>query len=206
MNSAARASVSPSILSAISRASTPVTIGSSSWAPTCSTTCRAGKRPKAVCSMVVPVCVQRLGSDPVAFDHLRPLVDDRRISLFERHRVTMPTIDFSSTEIRRRVSSGRSIRYQVPRAIEEYIRRQGALRGVGRTLLLAFNPRILASFSRRRSASRPAIRGCGTSAGCIHSLGQVFFEKRQCPSPRLIACGPSNHSISQRSFSLSRAW
>lgn len=39
--------------------------------------------------------------------------------------VTMPAIDLSATEIRERVRSGLSLRFRVPRAVEEYIRQNG---------------------------------------------------------------------------------
>ena len=42
---------------------------------------------------------------------------------------TMPAIDLSATDIRRRVSDGQSIRYLVPRAVEAYIREHDLYRG-----------------------------------------------------------------------------
>ena len=42
--------------------------------------------------------------------------------------VEMPRIDISATELRRRVAEGRSLRYQVPVAVEGYIRERGLYR------------------------------------------------------------------------------
>ena len=44
--------------------------------------------------------------------------------------VTMPAIDIAATELRERVRSGRSLRFRVPRAVEEYIRRHDLYREV----------------------------------------------------------------------------
>lgn len=43
--------------------------------------------------------------------------------------VTMPGIDLSATDIRRRIREGKSIRYMVPRAVEMYIEEHGLYGG-----------------------------------------------------------------------------
>lgn len=42
--------------------------------------------------------------------------------------VTMPAIELSATEIRERARTGRSLRFRVPRAVEEFIRQHGLYR------------------------------------------------------------------------------
>jgi len=44
--------------------------------------------------------------------------------------VTMPGISISATDLRRRVSDGKSIRYLVPRAVEEFIQSRALFRGI----------------------------------------------------------------------------
>lgn len=48
-----------------------------------------------------------------------------------QYRVVQRNIDISATEIRKRVASGRSIRYLVPKAVEEIIRREKLYRESG---------------------------------------------------------------------------
>ena len=42
--------------------------------------------------------------------------------------VTIPPIGIASTDLRRRVREGKSIRYMVPRGVEAYIEAQGLYR------------------------------------------------------------------------------
>ena len=39
--------------------------------------------------------------------------------------MTVPAIEISSSDLRRRLAQGRSISFRVPRAVEDYIREQG---------------------------------------------------------------------------------
>lgn len=81
-----------------------------------------------VCELALPVVVRRPGSGPIDFECLRELVTPDRLEQVCRHRVEMPEIGVSATEIRRRVRSGQSIRYRVPRAVEMYIETHGLYR------------------------------------------------------------------------------
>lgn len=75
----------------------------------------------AVCELAIPVVVRRPRVKEPDFSCLPRMASPERVDLIRLHQVEMPQIDFSSTEIRRRVSAGLSIRYQVPRAVEKYI-------------------------------------------------------------------------------------
>lgn len=70
------------------------------------------------------------------FEDLNKLVKfvvlDRAVSeLKSPYLIVQRNIDISATEIRKRVASGRSIRYLVPRAVEEIIRREKLYRESG---------------------------------------------------------------------------
>ena len=74
-----------------------------------------------ICQLAGPIVVSRPGMPEPDFDALSALATPDQIGLIRRRRVDMPQIDLSSTEIRRRVAEGLSIRYQTPRAVEKYV-------------------------------------------------------------------------------------
>ncbi len=85
-----------------------------------------------VCELAMPIVVRRPGFEEPDFDCLVGLTSPARIDRFRQHQVEMPAIGLSSTEIRRRVARGLSIRYRVPRAVEKLIETEGLYReGIG---------------------------------------------------------------------------
>ncbi len=82
-----------------------------------------------VCELALPVAVHRPGCGPLDFDAMRSVASPERIELMRQCQVEMPSVGLSASDIRRRVQLGQSIRYQVPRAVEEYIVSHGLYRG-----------------------------------------------------------------------------
>lgn len=84
------------------------------------------REPQAILELATIVAVNRGHRPPLDWSSLEsrlgPVVRDR-VQL-----VTMPAIDLSATEIRERARAERSLRFRVPRAVEEYIRQHGLYR------------------------------------------------------------------------------
>jgi len=79
------------------------------------------RQPARLCELAVPVAVCRPGAGEPDFDSLAGVASQARIETMRRHRVEMPMVGLSSSEIRRRAAAGLSIRYHTPRAVEKYI-------------------------------------------------------------------------------------
>lgn len=79
------------------------------------------RHPERVCELALPVAVGRPGWARIDEAILAGIVSPERFEAIRAHRVDMPLVDLSSTDIRRRVAAGLSIRYRVPRAVEMYI-------------------------------------------------------------------------------------
>ena len=70
----------------------------------------------------------RPGCDRIDWTELRSLLGDERIERLRADLIQTPLVDISSTEIRKRVRLGRSIRYLVPPSVAQYIDRHNLYR------------------------------------------------------------------------------
>ncbi len=86
------------------------------------------REPARICELAIPVAVARPDYPPVNYDLLQGLTTPERLEAIRRCQVTMPLVDLSSTDLRRRVAAGKSIRYRTPRAVEKYIETHGLYR------------------------------------------------------------------------------
>ncbi len=79
------------------------------------------RSPEEICELATLAVVDRPGNRDVNFEVLSDIVSPERIEHFRKHVVRMPQLEISSSEIRRRVAGKKSIRFQTPRAVEQYI-------------------------------------------------------------------------------------
>ena len=86
------------------------------------------REPARICQLAIPVVAARANHSAVDYDVLRGVVSPERLEAIRSHQVTVPLIDLSSTDLRRRVAEGKSIRYRTPRAVEKYIETHGLYR------------------------------------------------------------------------------
>ena len=87
------------------------------------------REPSRICQLATPCIVSRPSSPVVNLEGLARLVTAEKLAEIEQSLVKMPQLDISSSDLRQRVASGRSIRYRTPRAVEKFIEMQGLYRG-----------------------------------------------------------------------------
>jgi len=81
----------------------------------------AWRNPQRICELATIITVSRPNGEELDTSPLQSVCSSEQIAIIEQHRLAMPEMGISSTEIRHRVATGKSIRYQTPRAVEKYI-------------------------------------------------------------------------------------
>lgn len=84
--------------------------------------------PAEICRLAALMVAQRAGTPPPDFDALAPFVLPDRRANFKRQVIPMPLLEISSTDIRRRVAAGRSVRFLTPPAVIQIIAECGLYR------------------------------------------------------------------------------
>ena len=83
------------------------------------------REPLGICELACLLVVARPGCGDVNIETLNRLRKPEHGAPIRHRLVEMPQIDLASTDIRKRVSARRSIRYRTPRAVEKYIETEG---------------------------------------------------------------------------------
>ena len=83
------------------------------------------KNPRRICELARLAIVSRPGSPTPDLSVLQPLVEPEYLNQLANCQIVMPAMDLSSSNIRRRIEHQQSIRFRLPRAVEQYIAAQG---------------------------------------------------------------------------------
>lgn len=82
------------------------------------------KQPERICELATPLVFPRSGDQVVGIEQLRNWLKEDRFQQVAALQLDCPLVKISSTEIRNRIQSGRTVRYLLPRSVEKYIENQ----------------------------------------------------------------------------------
>ncbi|MEQ1828996.1 MAG: nicotinate-nucleotide adenylyltransferase [Pirellula sp.] len=80
------------------------------------------RTPRELFQIVTPAVITRAGFGEPNWALIDEFVDQDQLAEIKNATVAVPQLEISSTDLKSRIRLGRSIRYQVPAAVETYIR------------------------------------------------------------------------------------
>ena len=80
------------------------------------------KSPAELLSSVSLVVARRGGEPEPRWEELDGIVSAEEIAQIQSRKLDLPAVEVSSSDLRRRIEQGRSIRYLLPSAVEVYIK------------------------------------------------------------------------------------
>ncbi|MBQ9873056.1 MAG: nicotinate-nucleotide adenylyltransferase [Thermoguttaceae bacterium] len=84
--------------------------------------------PGLICERASLIVAQRAGCPEANFEGARGFASEERLDEFRSQVVSMPQIEISSSVVRERIATGRSVRFLVPDAVLDYIEARGLYR------------------------------------------------------------------------------
>ena len=79
------------------------------------------REPGELFALATPCVISRGGAGEPHWDVLKPYMDAFLLSEIIKAKVTAPQIEVSSYDLRERIKRGKSVRYQIPPAVESFI-------------------------------------------------------------------------------------
>ena len=86
------------------------------------------RQPERICELAPPLVIGRAGREIEDLDFLSSVASPERMAQIRESRIHMIQVAYSSSELRECVRTGKSIRYQTPREVIDYIREKGLYR------------------------------------------------------------------------------
>ena len=77
--------------------------------------------PARICQLATPIVVNRAGEPAPAFTVTAGFLAPERLAEIDQLQVVMPSIDLTSSGLRARAATGKSLKYRTPAAVEQYI-------------------------------------------------------------------------------------
>jgi nicotinate-nucleotide adenylyltransferase len=82
------------------------------------------KQPERICELAMPLVFPRPGDQVFEILRLKRWVSEDRLQQVAAAQIGCPQVQISSTDIRNRIQSNRTVRYLLPRSVEKYIESQ----------------------------------------------------------------------------------